>query len=51
MLNPQEQKKARLLVNLEKDVLLQWIGLIFMTLDELHVEKVHHSQAKGIYTR
>ena len=39
-LDPQQQKKARLLVNLEKDVLLQWIGLIFMTLDELHVNKV-----------
>lgn len=28
------------MVDLEKDVLLQWIGLIFMTLEELHVDKV-----------
>ena len=39
-LSPKEQKKARLLVDLEKDFLLQWIGLIFMTLDEMRIEKV-----------
>ena len=39
-LPPEAQKKARLLVDLEKDVLLQWMALIFLTLKELDVKQV-----------
>jgi hypothetical protein len=36
----EDQAKARLMVDLEKDVLLQWIGLIYLTLEEMGVQKV-----------
>lgn len=39
-LPPDARRKARQMVEIEKDVLLQWIALIFLTLKDLDCEWV-----------
>ena len=38
--DPQAQKRARVQVEFEKDCLLQWLTLIFLSLNELGIPQV-----------